>query len=343
MSSKILIREPAWTGLSPSLPEWEPAERSDADFLCRVTGLSGRVFAMKFGAIVSLSMFRLETECSGPLLVKLIEPKRQETIRRAEQVASWLLAKGIQVASVLKCYPKLLSDGRLLVVMPFLAGRRVEATGPDLHDLGKAIAKLHQALAKNPDRKSWTRATLDRLSELQAIRTRVASGCESFGPDPAYLATLAADGTADFVMKSLPTRPLHGDFNPGNILIVGDSVTLLDFEDVLHSDLPPVFELVLVIERFVLIHCANDGLAVELGRTFLSGYTAVMGSTTGPLQTDPALVLRSLALRSLMTLSLGANSGITISDAEWGKFFDLEHQARSRAQTVRSIFSGFGT
>jgi hypothetical protein len=341
MSSNHLVREPAWAGLEPSLPEWSPADAGDVASLCQQPGLSGQLLAAQFQGRPVPDMFRLERHAALPLLLKLIDHTRRDASERAERIARWLVECGVRVAAPLAGYPRTLADGRLLIAMPFLDGRRVRTTASDLHGLGAALGQLHQALARHPDRDMWKDATARRLSELASVRAEVAAGW-AYGPDAEALSALAADRDLDFAATALAARPLHGDFNPGNVLVVDGSVTVLDFEDVFHSVLPPIFELALAVERFILIRCADDDEATRMGRAFLAGYTSLPGAAPAFAGCDPVPILRSLALRSLVTLASGARSGVIVSDAEWHKFLDLERQAAARATVIRSIFGGFG-
>jgi len=200
------------------------------------------------------------------------------------------------------------------------------------------VAALHAALARHRAREEWRTHTELRLAELTAIRTGCASGKIAAGPDPDLLRRLASDRSLDFTCQDLQARPLHGDLNPGNVLMVEEKPLLLDFEDVFHSYLPVQFELALMVERFVLVRVNDDAIAVDIGRGLLGSYGAEVDTKPQRATTDPVNVLRALALRSLCVLTLAASNGLLVSDREWKKFFQLERQAVERAQTIWAIF-----
>jgi Ser/Thr protein kinase RdoA (MazF antagonist) len=340
MSSISLVRPPSWPGASPGLPQPVPLEPDAAAAIRAAFGLEGAVFALRHGG-ASLPLFRLEPPDGPPLFLKLVEPSRRAAAERAEAVARDLAAAGLAVPAAIAGFPRTLADGRLAVALPWVDGRRLRAEPDDLAALGRAVGALHRALAVHPDRHAWQAATDRRLAELAAVRADLAAGRLEAGPDPAALRRLAADPALDFAPAGLPRTPLHGDLNPGNVLVdPAGAVVLLDFEDVFHSVLPPRFELVLLIERHILLPVADDGAAAALIRALLAGYAAG-GGPDGLLPVErPADVLRSLALRALCVLALGARSGLDGGASEWGKFLFLEERARARAGLLERLLAG---
>jgi Ser/Thr protein kinase RdoA (MazF antagonist) len=306
------------------------------------TGLEGRLSVLSFGGLRQ-EMFRLDSDVDPPIFLKQIPPGRQATAERAEAIGRWLADQGVNAGAALAGFPKRLAAGGVVVAMPYFEGRRLRATPEDCRALGKSVAELHAALARHPDREQWRAFTELRLGELTAIRHRCASGGLSVGPDADLLLRLASDRTLDFTCEGLPRRPLHGDLNPGNVLVVGETPLLLDFEDVFHSYLPAQFELALMVERFVLVRVDDDDDAVDLGRNLVGRYRTEIGATLAPMTTDPAEIFRALALRSLCVLALAASNGLVVSDGEWKKFFRLERQAAQRAHVIRAIFQEWGS
>jgi Ser/Thr protein kinase RdoA (MazF antagonist) len=326
MSSVSLIRPPAWLGLTPGLPEPVAVDTETGDAVRAAFRLSGRV-----AGLVPPCLFRLDRGADGPpLVLKLVEPGRCDSALRAEAIASWLAARGLPVPAALPGFPRNLADGRVAVALPFVEGRRLEPTPDDLSALGRAVGALHCALAQHPDRATWAAATARRLAELTAMRTELAAGRFRAGPEPERVQALAADRALDFA-PAWPARPLHGDLNPGNILVEREAgrIVLLDFEDVFHGVLPAQFELLLLIERHILLRVAEDALALALIRRLLEGYGERSDAPIFPA--PPADILRARALRSLCVLALGAREGRDGGDSEWAKFLALEQQAQMRA------------
>lgn len=338
MSSKGLIRQPTWSGLQPALPEWVHPPGEMVRYLNAIVGFSGDFLSAKFGERVSTHIFRLELECGEHVIIKLVEPDGRVRAEEAEQVAHWLHCNEVSVVSASEM--RLLCDGRLMLRIPYLEGQQIELTHEALGVLGRDLAKFHQVLIKAPYRKFWDQKTQSRLKSLSHTREFLVETGGHYGPDPERLLQLASNWSLDFTHGVLPSQPLHGDLNPGNVLYVDGQVVFLDFEDVVHSVLPLEYEVLFAIERFVLVREQNDIEAVLLGREFLHGYFSDDKCAIRKISKKAIDILRSLSLRSLMVLAHGESSGIMISDDEWNKFFYLENQARVRADVIQSIFEG---
>ena len=139
------------------------------------------------------------------------------------------------------------------------------------------------------------------------------------------------------ISKSFGTRRALDDVS---LEVNAGEAVLLDFEDVFHSVLPPAFELLLMIERFVLVPIPADDAAVRLARSLLSGYRPDSSGASLDLGgRRPSDVLRSLSLRSLCVLALGERSGVMIASDEWRKFFALEQSAQQRAAALDRLFA----
>ena len=341
--SATLVRSPSWSGLTPALPRADVLDEQSATHILGMIGLEpaqiSEVSALLFGDAPS-HMYRVDATAGQSFLLKLVDVERQEGVLRAEGVAAWLAEQGLDFPAPLPGFPRETPEGDVAILLPFMSGRRVEASISDMRALGQALGAFHHNLVRHPDLGSWRDFTDDRLSELNAVRERLV---KKHGARPQYadrLSELAADRSLDFRFDALPRRPLHGDMNPGNILIAGDKAVLMDFEDVFHSVLPIAFDLALVLERLVLVRVGEEQLAIDLGRAFMFEY-----SRSGESFVDVAAlsaqewtsVLRSLALRSLCTLALGEESGIQVETVEWEKFFYLEQLATGKGHLIECM------
>ncbi|WP_033068647.1 phosphotransferase enzyme family protein [Thalassospira australica] len=308
------------------------------EYLEPVAGLSAELYSAKFGEQVSRHIFKVIFKETGPFILKLIDPSCRALAEQAEDVANWLNCHDVPVISATGA--QVLSDGTVVLKMPYFEGHRVSATSQGLYKFGQELAKLHQVLAEAPSQKDWEKRTKDRLDELSTMRTYLVEKGAYFGPDPKRLLDLAHDKSLDFTIGVSPVQPLHGDLNPGNVLVVDGQVIFMDFEDTLHSVLPLEYEIMLVIERFVLVRSSKDYEATDLGREFLRGYFSKQKIDAFNHDRSPVEILRALALRSLIVLAYGEKVGVSIPDDEWEKFFYLEEKACSRANVIQSIFEG---
>lgn len=329
MSSDKLYRNPAWTSLAPGLPDEAPADDALARQIGAVLGSEGVLHALQYGGRPS-GHFRFDALDGRRTFLKLVPEERCRTLRQADAVADWLGRRGVAAIGPVRGFPRRLASGQWLFAYPYHDGRRFAAEADDVRRLGEALARLHRALADHPQRAAWDRATRRRLAGLQELRGRLASGRLSAGPCPDELAALAADAELDFVRPDLPRTPLHGDLNAGNVLC--DRATgrpvLLDFEDVFHSVLPPLFELALAAQRFVLVPVAGRRPGEALVAQLLHAYEAALGRDAGVCPADLPAAMRSLSLRSLCVLADCQQRGIAIDESEWRKFFYLAALAR---------------
>ena len=339
MSSVGLIKAPAWQGLSPGLPDVVELPAAEAERILNLVGLSGRLSGLRLESD-EVAHYCVQPPAGPPLFLKLVKPAQRASVERAEVIASWLAGRGIPAAAAFDGYPRILPDGNLVVASAFIDGRRLRLDATDLKALGEAVARLHRALADHPERAVWLLNTTARLHELSSVRVELAAGRLMAGPRPDQLRQLADDGMAEFDLEDGAMAPLHGDLNPGNVLVGGSSPgpILLDFEDVFHSVLPPIFELALMLERFVLVRTDDDGMAADLGGVLFDAYRDAGGHRLLHSSHLPSNLLRGLSLRSLCVLALGARAGIAMADAEWNKFFDLSQAAQRRASFVDKIF-----
>jgi Ser/Thr protein kinase RdoA (MazF antagonist) len=336
MSSADLIREPAWQGLTPGLPEWTEVPAMRAQSILASAGLSGTLLERSGDA--AGTQFKITKGGERDLFLKHVPAARAASEERAQSIAGWLAGRGVPVAVPCAGYPRRLADGSLFVAMPYVHGKRLDPEPEQLRALGRIIAALHAALAAHPDVASWSTYTKQRMTSLANTRQALATRRVSCGPLKERLAELAADEDVDFVLSSSMVAALHGDLNPGNVLLDAETglPRLLDFEDVFHSLLPPAFEMMLVIERFVLARLRDEASIRGCTAALLTGYREAGGHRL-EFGIKPADVLRSLAVRSLCVLCQGAQRGIDVSASEWSKFFSLEEAARQSADMINGV------
>lgn len=282
-------------------------------------------------------LYRFEGEAGAVLAIKHIAPSRRDSIFEAESLATWLHGHGVPVAAPTRGTPLVLPSGALLVAAPFFDGRPVMPRVREMHLLGAALAQLHDTLAIHPDAARWRESTLARLAALEATRSIYRDRKQTDCAKANRLAELSRESALLFDLPAHSATPLHGDFHPGNVLLADGRVRILDFEDVRHSVLPAVYELLLAVERFVMAAVENDDAAITLGCAFIAAYaeSRKTGAKVPPF--DGVAVLRSLALRSLLTLAAAENGQDESLDAEWRKFFFLEESARRRARVIEKI------
>jgi Ser/Thr protein kinase RdoA (MazF antagonist) len=301
---------------------WSVAEAPAALALqvAHAFGQEGRLCLLSNSTEQTAVFMRFDSVAGQAWFLKLLRSERSAALADAERLSAWLQKRGGDVVSA--SFHKTLTDGRVLWAYPFHAGRAPQATEEDLVAIGTGLGQLHRSLAEHPEREFWLQATNQRNARLDEVRARLADGHLQAGPDPLKLQSLASDTRISFHPEhhadSTSSQPLHGDLNLFNMLLANGRCTFLDFEDVFHSVLPPVFDLATVYERVVLVRGETSSSADLLG-CLLGAYELSAGLRIYPEQV-PA-VLRGLALRALCTLASCDPAGQ--DDKEWRKFFHL--------------------
>lgn len=317
-------RTPAWAALAPPIPKRRIAKGRVAERL--LLQLGGGQLESVLTAAHENEHFLHRRSGQPARFIKLVERARAPALRAAEAIVNDAVAVGAPAV-------RLISESNLDVddwqafVYEFVDGRRVAPLAAEIRALGVALGRLHEALRASPHLEQIVTATGTRMARLLDARKALQDGREA-GPHPSRLTRLARDRALEFFDDQERVNVLHGDANPGNVVLdhSGD-VHFLDFEDVIHSALPRRFELAYVAERFVYVQEDDKANAEALVAELLDAYASVIEDY---VPFDMQLTLRSLALRSLCVLADAEFNGASVPPSEWEKFFELETQARDR-------------
>lgn len=320
-------RAPAWPGLTPRPRVYVPAQPAWARRVMAALGEAADVFQLENAGNASSVFLKARLTTGAVLFLKVVDANRVEELTKAEEVAAWLEEAGVRAMTAVRRAQ--LDDGRGLWAYTCHEGRPPEPLVADMRAIGAELGRMHEALTRHPRRAQWLQQTDLRLARLEATREALAQGHLQAGPEPVLLREIAADRSIQF----LPGRygaeqdrsPLHGDLNCFNMLMDERGCTLLDFEDVAHNVLPPVFDLAAVYERVALVGRAGGSAEVGLLDALLDAYAMVRGWR--PESAVFSEVRRGLALRSLCILAEIDPQG---RDApEWFKFFHLLAEAQA--------------
>ena len=332
---------PSWNTFFPALPKRELFQEKDSreQWIVSCLGLRGDIFHLKCNDQLMRACFLLEDQNNSFWLVRDIPatPEIQHIVEFTNSLIQNLKNQEINV--IAPSSVKKLPDGTMACIYPYLdKARRIQQTEKDITRLGEDLGKLHQALRNIPHQDDIYRHTQKRLHALETIRSKVCSGTQDSKMPLGHLRILARN--ADFFLNypSASLQPLHGDLNFGNILVDRGKIYFIDFEDIIHSALPTAYELMYLIERFILLPQAYGAKAVTLGGLFLNAYKQTAPQLLKSIDFDPLNIIQSLALRSLLTLLLAEESGTPILEPEWNKFFQLIENANMHSQTIRKIF-----
>jgi len=194
----------------------------------------------------------------------------------------------------------------------------------DTRAIGMAMAQMHMALEDVPS------MLLKQRSRER--RSKFAHRLSQPLPSRAIEITRRLPSPLES-LDDLTGQALHGDCNPGNILLCANEILFCDFENSAHAWGPPIFDLATVVERLCLPH-AN---ALERAALLLASWQTVSGRSavarTGAL-------LDAISTRNLMAvavLCLLDDRGTPAHDSEWAKFEGLAHQITDCLPLIEAI------
>lgn len=266
-------------------------------------------------------VFRVLDARGTSWLLRICDEKRMAILAAADAAIRGIRVKAPALIPMIEAgWPRPLEDGGAALLMPFIEGRYPRSDLAELELLGKALGALHHALARHPEGRSIAARAAERDAALLALwpRTVLDAAPASCALSLRVLSAAIAVPSVDY--GSL--QPLHGDLNPGNILITPERrVAFLDFENAPQSFGPVGLDLAMLIERLCRKGC-EGGVSEDSLRALVSGYADATGKRAGAVlpagKLHQALVVRNV--KALCILAAKQQAGHQIDEAEWLKF-----------------------
>ena len=299
------------------------------------------------------------------LFVRIASPWIKEKKWSAVSIADYLNDRGIRCQEWLRAAGRkgrFLTDKKRFGFPVQLSASEFEdleliGTCPEeLRRLGRNIGRMHKVLRKSPfsrtiERNSKVRATAicRGLRELKAVLKRgEAKGlpcCQAWiSKNKAFIERLLDKYTPDFrIYDDLRCQPIHGDLNAGNVMSSGKGGDVfLDLEEAGHSYFPPLADIAMAIERFILFDAPGKRESVRRLRSFIAGYMKEAGTPFSREAGSPgrqiADMIRQIdyhAVAILLSMSRPERKGIPAE--EWDKFVSLE----AAATKLEPLIDGF--
>lgn len=324
----MILKNPTWQTLNPGLPTFIPVDTVKAMALQSKANIFGTVYQASFDDQPS-SFYLIKAEQNQMhYFIKCFDAEHSEHYHQAEKIALWLQSQKVMANAALN---KQSSD---CFIYPFLDGHRLLSTSKALKSLACSLSGMHEALRACPFQVQIQDRTNYRINLLNEIREEIANGKLKVGPFPNYVKTLAQNERLNFT-QGAHAQVLHGDLHPGNIMQVDDNIYFFDFEDTLHSYLPVVYELALVMERLIFVRYDSEDEIKQLGQEFIQSYLS-NGGLYQYHETD-VYAQSTLALRSLCVLTLCEIEGNIINEEEWYKFRNLSELASNTQPILKAI------
>lgn len=326
MSNPEPYKPPAWGGLVPSSQVYLPVSPQLANDVIAALGRSGQVYCLQNAGSANSKFLKFDAADGDIWFMKLVSAKRTTELEAVEALAGWLQAAGVRAIAAVSSVEM---NGHRLWLYPYHEGRSPSPCNEDMAAIGSELGRLHRVLCRHPSAAKWQVRTAARMARLSAVRLALADGTLVAGPDPALLQRIARDWSIDF----MPDRyggtgectPLHGDLNIHNIFLDNRGCTFLDFEDVFHSLLPPIFDLAMLSQRVALVGPSLTAVQ-PLSAVLFDAYEKE--AHYRPMLEQVPEALRGLALRALCILA--ENDPSAFHYQEWQKFFWLLTHAESQ-------------
>ncbi|HOV03159.1 MAG TPA: phosphotransferase [Kaistiaceae bacterium] len=314
----------------------------DPDIARRMIAAIGRNGAVhRLGDVsdeaTSARFFRFVDNDGASLFVKLIPASHAPWQTAANAVARFVLQAGVGASVILEGFPRSIDADTALCASPFVKGRHPTAEPAELFALGAAIARLHGALAVCPDGSAIRAAAVARkatlVARLEAVTSQTAGQCRI----PYAVRALCARHLDRFLQSSPQDQVVHGDLNPGNILVdERGGVVFLDFEEAVVTWASPTIDLAFAIERLILLEIQDDAMALTCARALLAGHVQA-GGQIGSSRDWLRESLRNLVMRSAAIMCEAEVKGMPWPASEWQKFANLAEMQTARADLIQAI------
>lgn len=334
MSPLKAPRKPAWPGLKPVQDAFAPVSESIYAQIVPNFGGTGKLLGRELDRPGPAGHYHYFPKQGAPLFLKALPKKALASQLAADKIVRYLSRQGLPANPLLPAPPCFKNEQLVFLACPLIQGRFPSSTKRDLQALGRATANLHNTLVHLPFQQEIQERCEKREQELKQLwfEIRGGRGKKLVIPKEA-LAILKKTGPN---FPGTEKQVIHGDLNPGNILFIqgSDKLIFIDFEDCLHSWLPPIVDLAMLLERCVLVAQPADQAAEELAVLFLEEYKK---NNPAKVNGDLGDTLQNLAARALILLALAEQSGNPPTRSEWQKFIQLFYQTRDRQSLLTRL------
>lgn len=205
--------------------------------------------------------YKIQTTAGALLFAKVKPPWRAEREALGAEVSTWLFQQGASTLP-LQYPPQQGPAGEWIFLYPWLESRFFDESQTQVQNLGRALAFLHNQLARFPVDAGESKSLLDSW-KAQLQRVPVAAFVRE------YKSSLSL---VEPVFSSLGSCWAHNDLHRANVLFntYNHWPTFLDFEDLVGVRSSVLVDVAAVIERF----CFWPEVDVPKARLFLAHYLA---------------------------------------------------------------------
>lgn len=212
----------------------------------------------------------LLTSNNKKVFVKIIDTNDYEQLLEAESFAKILYKNKIKTQVLLEGFPKSLNNNYSIFAYSYITNRFSKTKEIDITKISQEISNLHEVF-KNIDSKKVFLNTEKReeffLKEFD-LKVELIGSISVTAKE--FLLKYKDLLYRDFGNKQI----IHGDLNFHNIIFDknSDEILILDFEDVSHSYFSPLYDIAMILERFILLKDISSEEKFRLGMFLLKNF-----------------------------------------------------------------------
>lgn len=318
------IETPTWTKLVPGIPRiGKKTNEKVCQKICDLMKFQGTLHHLHFGNKISKNFFFFKTH-KKVYFIKLLTHFQLSQLSCSIDISKWLATAGIDTVNL--CSPikiiKIRNENYNLLISPFIFTKKLILNQNNIKRMSLAVAKLHTALKTHPNQNKWRNKTIIKFQDLKIIEKLILGNQLKIAKYGEIIKNLLNQYSVDEIINESNYHILHGDLNPGNILINNEKIYFSDFEDTSSSVLNPIYEIMYLLERLILV---KNQLSINKKISYLKLFLKNYCNYTGINNFDICLfrVVQLNILKSFLILAKYKHKKFKTLESEWIKFIYL--------------------
>lgn len=321
------LSKPALEGFGARNAQWVHLPPKIEGELSRALGIQGSYLKLDTPQAGLLGHYQVNTP-DGLLFLKVLPHAKAERQIAADRLTREIMTDRYLLSRSLDRSPRSIDGDLSILTYDFIPGEYLPHTDNALSKLGDALGHLHLELGSLENtvhiqrrcNSRWKRLTSYKGTLKRMVAENIADTAVRQSVD------LSLDTNVTQALMKSP-QVIHGDLNYGNVLLdphPGGKIAFLDFEEATEAYYSPLFDVAMVIERFILdCHTDKD--------TMLDAFGSAYQKAGGRWFSDEVSLtdmLKGLAIRAMLVLTASKEAGWPDwKEQEWHKFVALHESA----------------
>ena len=332
------IRRPAHAGLIPQTDKWEKPNEDEINVLKNCLGDFIAYSIQKKIDIYPenlIGCYRVIGKNS--IFIKVLSDKHYESQLNAEKIASWLYQSGLKVNYIKDGFPKKINNKLWVFVYNYIDHIFSDRSDQQLYLIGKEIGFMHKLMREYPDRHIVKeRGSNENLRLLEQLKN-IKKDCEFENFHNIAIKIIKNVSYSDFKLLTNNAQLIHGDLNYGNVLIDKETKKpiIIDFEDATSAWLSPLYDLALVLQRFILMSKRQDKF--QSADSLIKGYLTENKLNRLVKSSTLIKILELISVRPLLIISILPMNQRNLYLDEIEKFIELYKKTQADKDLISDI------